>query len=92
MNTPQDPSTDEKSPLHWVLCSENWEDLMIIAVPELSTTLIESSYLDVSTQDIKRSYFNGPHNECRKSKKKSKRVKKIDFICLHFSNSNAVVI
>ena len=35
MNTPQDPPPSEKSPLHWGLCSENWEDLVIIAVPEL---------------------------------------------------------
>ena len=47
-----------KSPLHWVLCSENWKDLMIIAVPELNTHPIESNYSDVSTQDIKRSYFD----------------------------------
>ena len=61
MNTPQNSPPDEKSPLHWVLCSENWEDLMIIAVPELYTTLIENNYLDVFTQGIQRSYSDGPH-------------------------------
>ena len=60
MNTPQEPPPDEKSPLDWVLCSEDWEDPMVIALPELNTTLIESNYLDVSTQDIKRSYFDAP--------------------------------
>ena len=76
MNTHQDPPPNEKSPLYWVLCSENWEDLVIIAVPELNTTWTENNYSDVSTQDIKRSYFDGPHSQHRKSRKKPKRVKK----------------
>ena len=76
MNMPQDPPSDEKSPLHWILCSENWEDLVIIAVLELSTTLLERNYSDVSTQDIKRSSFDGPHSQCRKLRKKPKRVRK----------------
>ena len=58
MNTPQDSPPDEKSPFHWVPCSENWENLMIIAVPELNTYMIESNYLDLSTQDIKRSLMD----------------------------------
>ena len=75
MNTPQDIHLNEKSPLHWVLCSENWEDLVIIDVLELNTNLINSNYSDVSTQDLKRSYFDGPHSQCRKSRKKPKREK-----------------
>ena len=73
---PQDPPPNEKSTLHWVLCSEKWEDLMIIAVPELNTTPIESNYSNVFTKDIKRSYFDGPHSQCRMPRKKPKRVKK----------------
>ena len=76
MNTPKNPTLDENPMLYWVLCSEKWEDLMIIAVPELDTILIKSNYLDVSTQDIKKSYFDGPHSQLRKSQKKSKRVMK----------------
>ena len=82
MNTPQDPHPSEKSPLHWVLSYENWEDFMIIAVPELNIAPIEGNYSDVSTQDIKRSYFDGPHHQCRNSRKKPKRIKKTDSI--HF--------
>ena len=56
MNTPQDIPPNEVFPLHWGLCSKNWEDLVIIVVlPELDTTPIESNYMDVSTQNIKRS-------------------------------------
>ena len=78
MNMPQDPPCDENHTLHWVLCSEIWEDIVIIAVPELDTIAIENNYLDVSVQEIKRSYFDGPHSQCSKSGKKSKRVKKVD--------------
>ena len=76
MNMSQDPHQNENPTLHWVLYSERWEDLVIIAVSELDTFLIENNYSDVSTQEIKRSYFDGPHGQCRKSQKKSKRVKK----------------
>ena len=76
MNTSQDPPFIENPPLHWVLCSEIWEDLLLIAVLELDTISIENNYLDVSVKEVKRSYFDGPHNQHRKSQKKSKRVKK----------------
>ena len=76
MNTSQDPPLDESPMLHWVLCSKRWEDIVIIAVPELNTIPIENNYPDVSAQEIKRSYFDRPHSQCRKSQKKSKRVNK----------------
>ena len=66
MNTSQDLPLDENPPLYWVPCSESWEDIVIIAVPELDTTLIENNYSDVSVKDIKRSYFDGPNNQHRK--------------------------
>ena len=67
MNTSQDPPLNENPTLHWVLCSERWEDIVIIAVPELDTILIENYYLDVSAQEIKKSYFDRPHNQHRNS-------------------------
>ena len=69
MNTSQDPLLDENPTLHWVLCSERWKDIVVIAVPELNTILIENNYLGVSTPEIKMFYFDGPHSQCRKSKK-----------------------
>ena len=54
MNMPQDPPLTENPTLHWVLCFEKWEDLVIIAVPELNTISIENNYSDVSTQDVKK--------------------------------------
>ena len=53
-NTSQDPPLNENPMLHWVLCPERWEDIVIIAVPELNTISIENNYLDVSTQEIKK--------------------------------------
>ena len=67
MNTSQDPPLDENPPLHWVLCSERWKDIVIIAVSELDTILIENNYSDVSAKEVKRSYLNRSHNQCRKS-------------------------
>ena len=57
MNSSQDPPLKEYPTLHWVLCSERWEDAVIIAVPELNTVPIENNYLDVSTQEINMSYL-----------------------------------
>ena len=76
MNTPQDLPLSKNPTLHWILCSGKWEELMIVAVLEIDTILIGNNYLDVSTLHIKISYFDGPHNQCRKSQKKSKKVKK----------------
>ena len=53
MNMSQNPPLDENPMLHWVLCSERWKDIVIIAVPELNTTLVENNYSDVSAQEIK---------------------------------------
>ena len=53
MNTSQDPPLNENHTLYWVFCSEKWQDLVIIAVPEFNTIPTENNYWDVSTQDIK---------------------------------------
>ena len=55
MNMSQDPPVNENRMLHWVLCSERWEDIVIIAVPEFDTIPIGNNYPDVFSQEIKRS-------------------------------------
>ena len=50
MNTSQDPPLNENPTLHWVICPKRWEDIMIIAVPELNTIPIENNYPDVSAE------------------------------------------
>ena len=93
MNKSQDPPLDKNPTLYWVLCSKRWEDIVLIAVPELNTILIESNYLDISTQEVKRSYFDWLHNQCWKSWKKSKRSKeRLIMICHPSSNSDAVTV
>ena len=76
MNTSQDPPLNENPTIHWVLWSEKWENIVIIAVPELNTTLIlDNNLLDLSAQEIKRFYFDGLHNQHRNSQKECKRIK-----------------
>ena len=37
-------STQRKSRNEWVLCLENWEDFVIIHIPQLNTTPVENNY------------------------------------------------
>ena len=40
----------------WVLCSDDWRDLVIMYVPELNNIPIEDNYAYISTQEIKKAY------------------------------------
>ena len=42
----------------WVLCSEDWQDIVITYVPQLSNIPIEDNYADISLEEIKDAY---PH-------------------------------
>ena len=75
MNPPQDPPPNENSSLHWVLCSENWKDLVIIAVPDLNTTPTDSNYLNVSTLDIKEILLWWTTQSMQKVKKETQKSK-----------------
>ena len=46
-----------KSKYDWVLCSENWQDFVFIHVPQLNVTPIEDNYANLSTKEIKNTYF-----------------------------------
>ena len=37
----------------WVLCSEDWRDIVIMYVPELNNIPIEENYADKSQEEIK---------------------------------------
>ena len=49
-------STQKKSKYEWVLCSENWQDFVIIHIPQLNMTSVEN-YANLSIKDIKDTYF-----------------------------------
>ena len=40
----------------WVLCSEDWRDIVIMYVPELNDIPIEDNYADISQEGIKKAY------------------------------------
>ena len=41
----------------WVLCSEDWQDIVTIYVPQLNNIPIEDNYADISLEEIKDAYF-----------------------------------
>ena len=58
----------------WVLCSEDWRDVVIMYVPDLNNILIEENYGDISQEEIKDAFLI--FGKCRKPhKKKTKKVK-----------------
>ena len=50
-------SMQRKSKYEWVLCSENWQDFVVIHVPQLNVTSIEDNYTNLSIKEIKNTYF-----------------------------------
>ena len=41
-------SMQRKCRYEWVLCSENWEDFVIIQIPQLNMTPVENNYVKLS--------------------------------------------
>ena len=41
----------------WVLCSEDWQDIVIMYVPQLNNIPIEDNYADISLEEIKDAYI-----------------------------------
>ena len=40
----------------WVLCSEDWRDIVITYVPQLNNIPIEDNYANISQEEIKKAY------------------------------------
>ena len=58
----------------WVLCSEDWRDVVIMYIPNLNNIPIEENCVDISQEDIKGTFFK--YGEQRKPhKKKEKKIK-----------------
>ena len=55
----------------WVLCSEDWQDIVITYVPQLNNIPTEDNYADISLEEIKDAYLK--HGKQRKPHKR--RVK-----------------
>ena len=55
-STMQD-ATPKHAPTEWVLCSDNWQDIVIIIyIPQLNDIPIEDNYVDISLKEIKDAY------------------------------------
>ena len=65
MPTPRQPQTE------WVLCSDDWQDIVIIYIPQLNDTPIEDNYGDISLKKNKKAYFkySGQKRSCQKQSK-----------------------
>ena len=61
----------ENAETEWVLCSEDWRDIVIMYVPELNDIPIEDNFADISQEEIKKAYKQYK----RKTQKKKKQVK-----------------
>ena len=62
----------ESAETEWVLCSEDWRDIVIAYVPELNDMPIENNYADKSREEIKKAY---KQYKRKTQKKKNKQVK-----------------
>ena len=47
---------DEKQKTEWVLCSEDWRDIVITYAPQLNNIPIEDNYAEISQKEIKKVY------------------------------------
>ena len=64
----------EHAQTKWVLCSEDWRDVMIMYIPDLNNIPIEENYADISQEEIKDAFLK--FGKCRKPhKKKTEKVK-----------------
>ena len=41
----------------WVLCSEDWRDVVITYIPDLNNIPIEENYEDISQEEVKDAFL-----------------------------------
>ena len=45
------------SQTEWVLCSDDWQDIVMTYIPQHNDTPIEDNYADISLKEIKNANF-----------------------------------
>ena len=55
----------------WVLCSEDWQDIVITYVPQLNNIPVENNYADISLEEVKDPYLT--HGKWRTPHKKREK-------------------
>ena len=58
----------EHTKTEWVLCSEDWRDIVIMYIPELNDVTTEDNYAEISEEEIKDAYLK--YGKQRKPHKK----------------------
>ena len=59
----------ENAETEWVLCSDDWRDIVIMYIPDLNNIPIEENYADISQEDVKRAYSQYRRKTQMKGKK-----------------------
>ena len=54
-------ATPKHSQTEWVLCSDDWQDIVITYVSQLSDTPFQDNYVGISLKEIKDAYFKNFH-------------------------------
>ena len=47
----------EYTQTEWVLCSEDWRDIVITYIPQLNDIVIEDNHANISLEEIKCAYI-----------------------------------
>ena len=72
---PQQTTTtlpQERTTAEWVLCSLQFDDLMLIAPEGLNDLTTTSQYLEISKKHLKKEYLNYKHYICKMHELKGK--------------------
>ena len=48
---------DERLKTEWVLCSEDWRDIVITYAPQINNIVIEDNYVNIFQGEIKKIYL-----------------------------------
>ena len=52
----------DATPIHlqteWVLCSDDWQNIVMTDIPQFNDTPIEDNYVDMSLKEIKDAYLS----------------------------------
>ena len=46
----------QKAETEWILCSEDWRDIVIMYVPNLNDIPMEENYAEIPIEQIKKTY------------------------------------
>ena len=54
----------KQTTIEWILCSPNFNDIVLIAPEGLKDTSIDQNYQEIPSKQFKKEYFNLPNYHC----------------------------